>query len=53
VKCDFNSFFNLLIVNPIDHDSYEAVAVLNYFNFPMEVNEDGYKSFVRKEMGFS
>ena len=40
-------------MNPIDHDSYEAVAVLNYFSFPMEVNEDGYKSFVRKEMGFS
>ena len=37
----------------MNHDSYEAVAVLNYFSFPMEVNEDGYKTVVRKEMGFS
>lgn len=37
----------------MDSDSYEAVAVLNYFSFPMEVNEDGYKSAVRREMGFS
>ena len=31
----------------------ETVAVLNYFSFPMEVNEDGYKGLNRHDMGFS
>ena len=30
----------------------ETVAVLNYFNFPMEVEEDTMNGISRKEMGF-
>jgi hypothetical protein len=31
----------------------EALVVLNYFNFPMEVEEDTMNGISRKEMGFS
>ena len=31
----------------------ETLAVLNYFNFPMEVEEDGYRHNIRQEMGFN
>lgn len=52
VKADFSSFFNLLIVDPADPDSMETLAILNYFNFPMEVEEDTLDGISRKEMGF-
>lgn len=52
VKADYSSFYNLLIVNPVDPDNMETVAVLNYFNFPCEVEEDTLQGIIRKEMGF-
>jgi hypothetical protein len=30
----------------------ETLAVLNYFNFPVDVQEDGIRGKIRKEMGF-
>lgn len=51
-KTDFSSFFNLLIVNPTDPDSMEVLVILNYFSFPMSVEEDNLSGFVRKEFGF-
>ena len=52
IKAEFGSFYNMLIVSPEGLESYETVAVLNYFNFPMNVEEDGLKGHIRKEMGF-
>lgn len=51
-KTDFSSFFNLLIVSPTDPDSMEVLVILNYFSFPMSVEEDNLSGFVRKEFGF-
>ncbi len=42
----------MLIVSPQDPDSMETLAVLNYFNFPVDVQEDGIRGKIRKEMGF-
>lgn len=40
VTAVFGSFYNLLVVNVEGLDSFETLAILNYFNFPMEVEED-------------
>jgi hypothetical protein len=43
-----------LIVAPEEVDSYECVHILNYFNFPFNLEEDNVlKPLVKKEMGFS
>lgn len=52
VKMESGSYYNMLIVSPEGLESFETVAVLNYFNFPMNVEEDGLKGHIRKEMGF-
>ena len=40
-------------MEPDEHESMETLAVLNYYSFPMEVEEDGYRHVIRNEMGFS
>ena len=49
---DFSSFYNILVVRPEMPECYEALAILNYFGFPMNIEEDNIYSSVRKEMGF-
>lgn len=50
---DFSSFYILLIVVPEKIECYETINVLNYFNFPFNVEEDNIlKPVVKKEMGF-
>ena len=52
VTADFDSFFNLLIVTQEEPDSFETINILNYFNFPFEVEEDNIFGHSRKDMGF-
>lgn len=52
VTADFDSFFNLLVVVPEETDCYETLAIINYFGFPINVEEDNVRRLVRKEMGF-
>ena len=40
VKVNVGSFFNLLIVNAEDVDSFEVINILTYFGFPHNVEED-------------
>jgi hypothetical protein len=42
----------MLVVSPQDPDSMETLAILNYFNFPVDVQEDGIRGNWRKDMGF-
>lgn len=50
----YSDYYSLLIVAPEEVDSYECVHVLNYFNFPFNLEEDNIlKPLVKKEMGFS
>jgi hypothetical protein len=53
VQATFESYYNLLIVVPEVIDCFETVAILNYYGFPIHVEEDNYFSHVRKDMGFS
>jgi hypothetical protein len=41
-----------VIVVPEEPDCFETVAILNYYGFPIHVEEDNYYSHVRKDMGF-
>lgn len=38
---------------PENKDCYETVAVLNFFGFPFDVEEDNFRGQVRAEFGFS
>lgn len=40
VKRDFSSFFILMLVVPEEPNCFEAVHILNYFNFPFNIEED-------------
>ena len=51
-KVGFDNFFCLLIVVPEEVPCYEAVNLLNYFSFPVTLEEDNHKGVVKKEMGF-
>ena len=51
-KAGFDNFFCLLIVVPEEVPCYEAVNLLNYFSFPVSLEEDNHKAVVKKEMGF-
>jgi hypothetical protein len=42
----------MLIVNPLDADSMETLAILNYFNFPLDVQEDGMQAEWRQALSF-
>ena len=52
VKAEFDSFFTMLVVSPHDPDSMETLAVLNYFNFPVDVQEDGMRGEWRQALSF-
>lgn len=49
---DFSSYHNLLIVNHKDVDSYEALNVLNFFGFPINVEEEDWWGTSRKQFDF-
>ena len=50
---DLSSFHNLLIVNHDDIDSYQTLNILNYFGFPIHVEEEDFWSTSRKQFAFS
>lgn len=52
VTADFSSFYNLLIVVPEEPECYEVLAIMNYFGFPCEVEEDNAFGHSKKDMGF-
>lgn len=50
---NFDNYFSLLIVVPEEVESFECVNILNYFNFPMKVEEDNIvRKLIKKEMAF-
>jgi lipid A disaccharide synthetase len=50
---DFSSFYCLLVVIPEEPECYETVHILNYFGFPLHIDEDNIlKPAIKKEMGF-
>ena len=50
---DYGSYYSLLIAAPEEVSSHECVAVLNFFGFPFNLEEDNIvKHTIQKEMGF-
>ena len=49
---DFSNFHNLLVVDRYGTDSYEALNILNYFGFPVHVEEEDFWETSRKQMDF-
>ena len=49
---DFSSYHNLLIVHYKDVESYEALNILNYFGFPINVEEEDWWGSSRKAFDF-
>mmetsp|Transcript_24205 Transcript_24205/g.37267 ORF Transcript_24205/g.37267 Transcript_24205/m.37267 type:complete len:203 (-) Transcript_24205:226-834(-) len=53
-KVNHDDYYILLVVAPELVDSYECVNILNYFGFPINVEEDNIlRQTVKKEMGFT
>ena len=53
-KSNFDQYYSLLIVVPEEVESHETVNVLNFFGFPLEIEEDNIlKPIIKREMGFS
>ena len=50
---DFSSFYNLLVVRHKEVDSYETLNILNYFGFPINVEEEDFWGGSRKDFDFS
>lgn len=50
---DLSSYYNLLIVQHEDIDSYQAANILNYFGFPFNVEEEDFMRSSRKAFEFS
>jgi len=49
-----DDFYSLIIVVPEEVESHECLNLLNYFGFPINVEEDNVcKRFVAREMGFA
>ena len=51
VVFNYSSFFNLLIVKPDCKDSYNTIAILNYYGFPHTV-EDDFRRRTSLEFGY-
>lgn len=53
VTVDFSSFYITLIALPEQYESFETINILNYFGFPINIEEDNIlKQTLKKEMGF-
>jgi hypothetical protein len=53
-KVSHDDFYSLLIVVPEEVESHECLNILNFFGFPVNVEEDNIcKRFVAREMGFA
>ena len=50
---DVSSYYNLLIVSHETHESYEALNILNYFGFPIHVEEEDWWRTSRKQFDFA
>ena len=50
---DFSSYYNLIIVNHEQAASYETLNILNYFGFPINVEEEDFWQGSRKDFQFS
>jgi hypothetical protein len=54
VMFNASSFYNMLIVVPENIDCFEVVNILNYYGFPINLEEDNLMTNeAKKEMGFS
>ena len=49
---DVSSYYNLLIVNHAGYESYEALNIINYFGFPINVEEEDWWRTSRKQFDF-
>ena len=45
---DVSSYYNLLIVSHASYESYEALNIINYFGFPINVEEEDWWRTSRK-----
>ena len=50
---DHSSFYNLLIVSHDNIESYVTLNTLNYFGFPINVEEEDFWFTSRKQFAFS
>jgi len=50
---DASSYYNLLVVNHAQVGSYETLNILNYFGFPIHVEEEDFWGSSRKDFSFS
>ena len=47
-----SSYYNLLIVSHASYESYEALNIINYFGFPINVEEEDWWRTSRKQFDF-
>ena len=53
-RVSYDDFYSLLIVVPEEVESHECVNILNYFGFPINIDEDNVcRMIIKKEMGFA
>lgn len=49
---NYDKFHSLLVVAPEEVESHVCVNLLNYFGFPVHIEEDNLRGAIKREMGF-